>query len=55
MGTGKVKREGLLANGFHGRHALLGGFSQPEKYVLHILVGVQSGFAGNGFIEAKHG
>jgi hypothetical protein len=55
IGIGKVKREGLLPNGFNGRHAFFGGFGQPEKHVLHILVGVQSGFPSDGFIEAEHG
>ncbi|WP_226163480.1 hypothetical protein [Hymenobacter terricola] len=50
-----MKSEGLLPNDFNGRHTFFRRFGQPEKHILHILVGVQSGFAGNGFIEAEHG
>ena len=50
-----MKNSGLMAQMFHyfalfrKRHFL------PASPVFRIMVGVQSGFASNGFVEAEHG
>jgi len=50
-----MKNSGLMAQMFHyfalfkKRHFL------PASSVFRILVGGQSGFASNGFVEAEHG
>jgi hypothetical protein len=49
-----MKRISQLAQEFDGSHALLGGLGEPVSYIFRILVGVQSGFAGNCSIETKH-
>ena len=54
IGSGQVKSEHLLPNGFDGGHALIGRFGEPKKHIFGVLIGVQSGFAADGFVEAKH-
>ncbi|MBF9219992.1 hypothetical protein [Hymenobacter ruricola] len=49
------KPDGLDAQVFQCGKAFLRRFGQPIGDIFALLVGVQSGFAGNGFIEAEHG
>ena len=44
-----------MAQIFHHFPLFSKGHSLPTGAVLRIVVGVQSGFAGNSFIEAEHG
>ena len=53
--TEGIKNSDLMAQMFHYFALFRKRYFLPASPVFRIMVGVQSGFASNGFVEAEHG